>query len=174
MCIDASISVSVSLFRSISIFVSSSLHPPLHIRNPTSPCCPPGAVILNLAKTWRGPSPRLGVEDQVSAVHGFGAELEAVVSATSPPPTPKRGRGLGEGACGRGGGGFPSGCDCHSCIQGRGGRGTLAVRLNARPLLPPLFLPHPPSVRSPDTGSFLHSMAFINVFIYTLHRPCSV
>lgn len=103
----------------------------------------------------------------MSAVHGFGAELELVVSAPQ-----KRGRGLGERASDRGGEGFPSGCDWHSCIQGLGGRGVSAVRQNACPLLPP-FLPH--SVFALLTlAVFVHSIVFINAFIYTLHRPRSM
>lgn len=103
----------------------------------------------------------------MSAVQGFGAELEVVVSAPHPRPPEK---GLGEGVCGRGGGGFPSRCDWHSCIQGRGGRGTLVEAE-----CPSLASPPPPPAFALLTGAvFVHSVAFINVFIYTLQRPSSL
>lgn len=77
------------------------------------------------------------MEYQVSAVHGFGAELEAVVSA----PSPQKDEGWGKGRVVGAGVDFQSndtGTDI-SKVEGEGR--TLDVRLNARPSLP---LPSPP------------------------------
>lgn len=73
----------------------------------------------------------------MSAVHGFGAELEAVVSA----PSPQKDEGWGKGHVVGAGVDFESnetGTDVSKVeVEDR----TLDVRLNARPLLP---LPSPP------------------------------
>lgn len=87
----------------------------------------------------------------MSAVQGFGAELEVVVShPPSPPPKRTRVRKgfvVGKGYGGREGDGFPSRCDWHSCIQGRGGRGMLVEAECQSLTSPPGPLPIPPPQR---------------------------
>lgn len=124
--------------------------PPPSTSTVPSPCSSPGAVILNLAKTWKGPSPRLGWRIKCLLF----MDLVLNWRLWFLPPPPKRTRVRGRGYVVGEGGGFPSKCGWHSCIQGRGGRGTLA-EAECLSLVSPL-IPSPP--RPPAfgllTGSF--------------------